>query len=176
MFFLDVDNIKGAWEPVHVDDPTHYANELFLFARKHEPFLLCQVLGGAIALHFVDSCQALNRLANRRKVRKHAAKPAVADEIHPRAKRFVLYSIARLLLGSDKENALSLGGNPFGCVARFIDKLLSLFKIDDVNPIALHKYILAHLRIPSAGEVAKVSTCCQELFNLYIRHNRYRFV
>src|SRR3954466_2233583 len=106
MFFLDVDNIKGAGEAVHVDDPTHYANELFLFPRKHEPFLLCQVFGRAIALHFVDGCQALYRLADRRKVRKHATKPAIADEIHSRAKRFVLYSIARLLLGPDKENTL----------------------------------------------------------------------
>src|SRR5207248_2866411 len=102
--------------------------------------------------------QSLNGFADRGKICEHSAWPTVGCMILSAADRLFFDGAAKLFLRADKKKTLSFGCQTLGGVQCIFGKLLSFFKIDNVDSIALHEDVWLHLRIPAAGKMPKMST------------------
>ena len=70
-----------------------------------------------------------------------------------------------LLLGTDEEDALPASDGVANELEGVVQPLNGLGEIDDVDPVALGKDVLAHLRVPAAGLVSKVDARLEQLLH-----------
>lgn len=84
--------------------------------------------------------------------------------------------VPRLLFRSRKEDPLTLFGKPGGRVSGCIEVGLRLGQVDDVDPVTLHQDEVSHLRIPPTGQVTKVGTRFEQIFDARALGDRVFFI
>src|SRR5699024_6583096 len=147
------------WQVIHIGNAAERIFKLFALPFQHKDFFFGEILEGTSSFHPIDFFHTGNAFLNRGKVRQHSTQPAMSNIRHTAANRFRLYNILGLLLGAYEENCLIGTRELRDFIESLLEELLSFFKIDNMNPITLHKDVIIHFGIPSGGKVSEVSTC-----------------
>ena len=87
--------------------------------------------------------------------------------LFPDTRRVLGDGVLRLLLRADEEHRAAALGEVPREVVRFLEQLLGLGEIDDVDATALAEDEAAHLGVPAARLVAEVDAGLQELPHRY---------
>jgi hypothetical protein len=113
--------------------------------------------------HLLEVLQALDRALDRLEVGQHAAEPALVDERHRRALRFLGDDLARLPLGADEQDRALVRRQLADVLHRVVVLLERALEVDDVDLVAVAEDVLGHLRVPVTRLVAEVHTGLQHL-------------
>src|SRR5699024_3640701 len=104
----------------------------------------------------------------------HATKPAVIHIRHAGTLCLLADGLAGGALGADEHDAAAIGRQPADIVVGFLEQRQCLFKINDMNLVAVTKDVWRHLRIPVTGSVAKMHASFQQLTHAYVAHECLR--
>ena len=118
--------------------------------------LFGEQLPAAVLFHLVELDQFFDTSPNDCEVRQQAAEPALVDIAALATVGRVADDILGLFLRPDKEDVVVAVGN----IADELEGLFEMFdcflQVDDINPVALAKNILLHLRVPALRLMAEM--------------------
>ena len=157
-------------QPVHVADAAEVELELGELGLHPHPLLGRQQVEFALLAPVGQLVQAGDPRRDRVEVGQQAAEPALAHVRHLAALRPRLDGAARLLLGADEQHGAAAGGELAGEAAGFLQQLLGLDEVDDVDPVQLAEYVSAHVRVPAPRLVSEVDPSLEQLFEASLWH------
>jgi hypothetical protein len=85
-------------------------------------------------------------------------KPALVDERHAGALRFLGHQVTRLALGADHQDGAAVGGQLADVAHRLVVLREGDFQVDDMNLVAVTEDVRGHLGVPETGLVAEMDT------------------
>ncbi len=162
---LEVDDEDRVGLALHVGDATQVGLELLELGLHRDALLRRQQGQLAIVLQPAEIVQVRDPILDRAPVREEPAEPAVRDERHPDACCLGANCVLGLLLRADEQDRATAFSDVARKVVRFLDELLRLLQVDDVDAAALREDEALHLRVPATCLVAEVNSSLQQLLH-----------
>ena len=149
------DNIRIT---VHIADAAEKHIQPVNLARFVQSFSFCENIELAAVAHLLEAIEFINTLTNGRPVSQCAAQPAVGDPGHTAAFGFGLNGVLSLALGAYKKYTAALSYKITDQGVGRLQPSERLFKINNVDFIALSEDIGRHFGVPALGTMPKVNT------------------
>ena len=160
-FLLEVDDEDRVRLAPHVGDAAEVRLELLELGLHRDALLRGQQLELPVGLQPTQVVEVRDPVRDRAPVREQAAQPPVRDVRHAHALGLGAHGVLRLLLRADEQDRAAALGDVAREVVRFLDELLRLLQVDDVDAAALGEDETLHLRVPAACLVAEVNSSLQ---------------
>ena len=163
---MGIDDEHGARQAAHAPNAAHRSVQLLDLLGELASFLLREPLELACLASGLERLEALNASLDGHEVREQATEPTGVHVVLPGAGRLLADCLLGLLLRADEQNR-------FAAPRRLANELQcreearpGLGQVDDVDPVALGKDVLAHLGIPAAGLVSEWTPASSSCFML----------
>ena len=160
-FLLEVDDEDGVWLTLHVGDATEVGLELLELGLHRDALLGREQRELPVVLEPAEIVQVGDAILDRAPVREQPAEPAIGDERHPDTGCLGANGVLGLLLRADEQDRAATLGDVAREVVRFLDELLRLLQVDDVDAAALREDETLHLRVPATCLMAEVNSSLQ---------------
>src|SRR6202030_1604489 len=131
LLITNVDDEQGVGQRVHFLDAAEAPGKLFHLSLQRQRLAFAHFLERPVLGHRLQVLEPLDRNLDRFEIGQHAAEPAMIDERHAGALRFLGDDFARLALGSDEQDGAAVGRKLTNVLHCVLIHRQRLFEVDD---------------------------------------------